>query len=554
MSMLFRASRKGGRALVRSARLPSAATTRFSSVTTPIAPRASSSTLSRACADTQLDRPFPPTAAYLPSFPSTRLLSTSSAAPRAPAATPLEAYERAIFSGDLREDARQRGTVEKLQALWEALSSPSLPKPPATPVAIHKPVPAKKAASTGFFGSLFGRSSSPTASDASASSASPSAAAPGTFLPPVGTPKGLYVYGGVGCGKTMMMDMFFETVPASVPKVRKHFHSFMLEVHQRLHKLRSQGNTASDPLATIAADFVAREGRLLCLDEFQVTDVADAMILKELFTHLFACGCVVVATSNRPPRDLYLNGLNRDVFLPFIDVLEAHTAVVPLVGMDDYRLLVTAEEGVYHSPLNADSAAAMEHTFSRLAAGAAVGPVEVEVMMGRKLTATRAVRGRVARFTFEELCAHALGAADYYAIAQTFPCVLIEDIPLLYFDRREVIRRFITLLDVLYEHRTKVFMSADAVPTELFRPARGSFDVGNAGKTAAKAETPAAADRGANGAAEAAAETNGGKKGFSEDEVFASARAISRLVEMSSTTYLSGDLHAAGSRDTKSNI
>ena len=409
---------------------------------------------------------------------SVRAFSSAPAPAVRPAAEdPETAYERALASGDLKEDPRQRNTIERLQNLWDALTMHPLP-----PVAAAAPAPApaaakpKEASSSSFFGlkSFFGNNNN---SNGDSSSSSSSSAAPAVAEPAPGTPRGLYIYGGVGCGKTMMMDMFFDTVPNTIPKVRKHFHSFMLEVHQRLHKLRQSPaqNKVTDPLAVIAREFVAKEGRVLCLDEFQVTDVADAMILKELFTHLFANGCVVVATSNRPPRDLYLNGLNRDVFLPFIGILERNTEVVPMEHMSDYRLLVTTEEGVYHSPLSPATAANIDHIFAKLAGGGEARAVTVEVMMGRTLTAAHAVPHRVARFTFDELCARPLGAADYYAVAKAFPCVIVTDVPLLYFDRREVIRRFITLLDVLYEHRTKLFISAEAPPSDLFRPARDTM-------------------------------------------------------------------------------
>lgn len=192
-------------------------------------------------------------------------------------------------------------------------------------------------------------------------------------------------------------------------------------------------------------------------------------------------------------------------------------------NLPDYRMLVTAEKGLYHSPLSHESSKALDSTFASLAAGAHPGPVTVSVMMGRQVTSKWAVKGRVAKFTFDELCNHALGAADYIAIAKAFPVVLLADIPVLYFDNREKIRRFITLLDVMYEHRTQLIMTADAVPQQLFRPARSPSPGGSAAQS---------------------------KGGFSEDEVFASSRAISRLVEMTSSTYLQNAQKHGGSKDT----
>ncbi len=328
----------------------------------------------------------------------------------------------------------------------------------------------------------------------------------------------------------------------------------MLETHARLHALRQRAQAQgaeqqTDPLQIIAANFAKDEGRLLCLDEFQVTDVADAMILRELFTALFLNGCVVVSTSNRRPEDLYLNGINRESFLPFITILKHNCDVVAMENLPDYRMMVTAEQGMYHQPLGSAATIALNNTFNSLAAGAVTGPVTVDVMMGRSVTAQRAVRHRVAAFTFDELCNRALGAADYMAIAKNFPCVILSDIPVLYFDQRELIRRFITLLDVLYEHRTRLIMSADAPIQSLFQPARAAI---SGLPPAITTPTPTTTSSSSSSSSPSSTSTSSSAAApkFSEDEVFASSRAISRLVEMTSSNYLQSASAHGGSKDT----
>ena len=294
-------------------------------------------------------------------------------------------------------------------------------------------------------------------------------------------PQGLYLYGGVGRGKSMLMDLFFGAV--AVPggaKRRVHFHAFMLEIHERLYAWRQSNKNAkeSDPLPRIARD--VRDGAaLICFDEFQVTNVADAMILARLFGALFDLGVVVVATSNRAPDDLYLNGLQRERFLPFIDLLKQRLDVLHLSGERDYRLNRLSDMDVYFTPADAGADAALDAAFHRLTddetgAAARCEPVTLTAQ-GRAFVVKLAAHG-TARFTFEELCARPLGAADYLAIAREFHTVIVSGIPAMGPDSRDRAARFVTLIDALYEHRVKLVCSAAAAPSGLYPAGDGSFE------------------------------------------------------------------------------
>ncbi|MGE0651373.1 MAG: cell division protein ZapE [Alphaproteobacteria bacterium] len=294
-------------------------------------------------------------------------------------------------------------------------------------------------------------------------------------------PQGLYLYGGVGRGKSMLMDLFFGVV--KVPggaKRRVHFHAFMLEVHERLHAWRGSNREAreSDPLPRIAKD-VSKNAVLLCFDEFQVTNVADAMILSRLFGALFDLGVVVVATSNRAPDDLYRNGLQRERFLPFVALLKRRLDVLHLDGELDYRLARLSDMDVYFTPADAAADAALNAAFHRLvddAAGEDVTPAPVTLTaQGREVWVPLASRG-TACFTFEDLCARPLGAADYLAIAREFHTVMISGIPALGPESRDRAARFVTLIDALYEHRVKLVCSAEALPPALYPAGDGAFE------------------------------------------------------------------------------
>jgi cell division protein ZapE len=281
-------------------------------------------------------------------------------------------------------------------------------------------------------------------------------------------PRGLYVYGAVGRGKTMLMDMFFDAAPTPL-KRRAHFHAFMADVHARLHQWRQalkRGEVAGeDPIAPVAAE-LAREASLLCFDEFSVRDIADAMILGRLFTALFAAGVVVVATSNVAPKDLYQDGLNRALFLPFIALLGERLDIVELDARADYRLEKLKRAPVYYSPIGPKADAALDAAFLSLTGHQRGDPLEIE-LLGRRLDVPQAIDG-VARFDFDALCRRPLGSADYLQIAQRFHTLIIDRIPALRENELNEAKRFIILIDALYDMRVKLIASAAGEPETLY--------------------------------------------------------------------------------------
>ena len=292
---------------------------------------------------------------------------------------------------------------------------------------------------------------------------------------PAAPPRGLYVYGEVGRGKTMIMDLFYEALPAR-SKRRAHFHAFMGDVHERIFRERqaqkSGERKGSDPIALVAAA-LADEARLLCFDEFHVSDIADAMILGRLFEKLFADGVVVVATSNVAPQNLYAGGLNRALFLPFIALIEQRMQVMTLNSRTDYRMEKLEGMSTWHTPLGADADAAVAAAWRRLA-GPSGGARNVIELKGRHLVVPAAGQG-AARFGFADLCEAALGPnPDYLTLARTFHTLVIEHIPVMRPDQRNEAKRFISLIDTLYDANVKLIASADAEPEELYVGADGT--------------------------------------------------------------------------------
>ena len=286
-------------------------------------------------------------------------------------------------------------------------------------------------------------------------------------------PKGLYVWGSVGRGKTMLMDLFFEALPVR-RKRRVHFHAFMADVHERIHEFRQKLKTGAvkgdDPIAPVA-EALAEEAWVLCFDEFTVTDIADAMILGRLFTALFAHGVVVVATSNVEPQNLYEGGLNRALFLPFIGLLQERMDIVKLDSRTDFRLEKLAGSPVFYTPADETSHAALTRAFKSLT-GREQGKPVILTVKGHPVEVPQAA-SRVARFSFEDLCSKPLGAADYLAIADEFETVILENIPKMGFERRNEAKRFIMLIDALYDAHVKLLASAEAEVSELYQADTG---------------------------------------------------------------------------------
>lgn len=289
-------------------------------------------------------------------------------------------------------------------------------------------------------------------------------------------PGGIYLWGDVGRGKSMLMDLAFSAVRVE-RKRRVHFHEFMLEVHERLRGERAKEE--GDPLAAVAKA-IAEETRLLAFDELVVNNSADAMILSRLLGHLLGEGVTVIATSNRPPHDLYKDGLNRELFLPFIALIESKLQVVSLNGPTDYRLERLAGVDVWHVPNGPEATARLSEAFFKLTDyriedRAKVPAEELDVRGGRKLHVPKSLKG-VAVFSFRRLCGEARGASDYLAVAQRFHTVIIVGIPVLGPDKRNEAARFVTLIDALYEHRVKLLAAADAEPSGLYPSGDGAFE------------------------------------------------------------------------------
>lgn len=291
----------------------------------------------------------------------------------------------------------------------------------------------------------------------------------GLFSAKADAVKGVYLYGGVGRGKSMLMDLFYDALPPSIPKRRVHFHEFMISVHDYLHQSRQAGKSENGPDRALLnfADKLADDVRVLCFDEFHVTDIADAMILGRLFTALFDKGLIVVTTSNWPPEKLYEGGLQRDRFLPFITLVKSKMEVLEIDGGVDYRLRALTENGVYFWPLGDHTRHRMDSVFAHLTDN--IIPHQEELVVKGRVIPVSITAKKVARFPFAQLCEQAMGAEDYLKIASSYHTVFLENIPKLTYDRRNEAKRLMILVDALYDHGTKLIVSADAPPAQLYR-------------------------------------------------------------------------------------
>lgn len=360
--------------------------------------------------------------------------------------TLTEIYESKVAAGELRADPAQKAVLPKLETLrfWLETARP---------------------AKSGFLGGLFGKA------------------------PKLEPPKGLYLYGGVGRGKSMMMDLFIEATEITA-KRRVHFHAFMQEVHRGIFAARKQG--IEDPIGPVA-DKIAREVRLFAFDEMQIKDITDAMIVGRLFEKLFAAGVVIVTTSNRPPEDLYKNGLNRQLFVPFIEMLRQKLEVHEIISANDYRQHRLQGAQVYFHPAYS-SGAKIEAIWDDLTGGDA-GEVLKLPLNGREVEIPRFSNG-VGRASFYDLCAKPLGPADYLLIADSMRVLIIEDIPHLTPSNFNEAKRFVTLIDALYEAKVRLICSAADEPERLYAEGEGAFEFE---RTASRLREMQGADWGAQG-------------------------------------------------------
>ena len=289
-------------------------------------------------------------------------------------------------------------------------------------------------------------------------------------------PAGVYMWGGVGRGKSMLMDLAYQCIPYA-PKRRVHFHEFMLEVHERLRAERAKEQ--GDPIPPVAKA-IAAEAKLLCFDEMVINNSADAMILSRLFAQLLEAGVTVITTSNRPPRDLYPGGLNRELFLPFIALIERELKVVPLNGPTDYRLDRLGGMPTWYVPNGPAATKALSEAFFRLTdypvEDRAKVPMEgLKLAGGRSLHVPKSLKG-VAVFSFKRLCGEARGASDYLTVARHFHTVILVGIPKMGPANRNEAARFVTLIDALYEQKVKLLAAADAEPQDLYLAGDGAFE------------------------------------------------------------------------------
>ena len=427
---------------------------------------------------------------------------------------PVKHYDALAKKGIIIDDEYQREVVKILQNIYDNLIDYySKDTPAVAPSAHSQPSQmqqeSKSHSSWGWFKKF--SSSKPSSSSSSSSSSEPetevkntgtnfsnihNTAAP-VQIQSYAAPKGIYIWGGPGCGKTYLMDLLFNSIQdPHIKKARVDFHSFMLEINMKLHQLRQKYGARSDPLPEIARNIASRNN-VLFFDEFQVTDVADAMMMQRLFSNLFSNNVTVISTSNREPDDLYRDGVQRDRFVPFIHLLKKQCPVLHLNSGRDYRFGGKKEVKTYFYPPGPETNREVDALFEQIAGGKNVKSGSIDVVQGRKIHVNKYLNG-VCEFTFDELCRKPAGASDYISICNQFHTMVLKGIPVFTMDSMTELRRFITLIDELYQYKVKLICTTEAPLPELFKLNRDSV----------------------------------------LDEVFACDRTISRLEEMQTVHYL----------------
>ncbi|KAL2826373.1 AFG1-like ATPase-domain-containing protein [Aspergillus pseudoustus] len=428
---------------------------------------------------------------------------------------PLAEYDARVQSGRLRDDSYQRQIIEQLQGLYERLRSYTAPSVVHPSVESLDPAPKKS-----FFGSLFSKTP----------------ANPETSIPE-NLPKGLYMYGDVGCGKTMLMDLFYDTLPPNISsKSRIHFHNFMQDVHKRMHVVKMRYGNDFDALPLVAAD-IAEKSSVLCFDEFQCTDVADAMILRRLLESLMSHGVVLITTSNRHPDDLYKNGIQRESFIPCINLLKTALDVINLNSPTDYRKIPRPPSGVYHHPLGAEADQHAQKWFDFLGDPINDPPhATTQEVWGRKIQVPLA-SGKAAKFSFQQLIGAATGAADYLELVRNYEAFIVTNVPAMTLNQRDLARRFITFIDAVYESRAKLVLTTETPLTTLFiseTEVKTSLEDGGSEHTDISDAMRMMMDD--LGLSMKALKTSSIFSG--DEERFAFARALSRLSEMGSKEWI----------------